>query len=390
MMRDLSWLLAPLDAARFFERHWEREPLLLHRRRRDYYGALLTVGEFDRVLTTPGLARPQVTVANAEAEIADDDYLVGGSDLDHVQVARLFAEGATITVNGMHRRTEALGIFCRNLEAELSCRAQANVYLSPPRSQGFRRHCDLHDVFVLQLEGTKHWRLYDTPIELPLPEQYAASDGGKASRELELRPGDLAYIPRGVMHDAYTGVKRSLHVTIGLRPYHWRDLIAESLAAAVVRDVDFRRALPPGFARHGFDRGEARRTFRELLARFVSGADADEALDAFVDQFVMTRQPLPREPMALLASLEDFRASTVVAPRAGLVFTLRNEKRHVVLRCHGRESRFPRRAAECLQSALTRGAFAVRELPGSLDAAGKFALVKRLVREGLLERRPIG
>ena len=37
----------------------------------------------------------------------------------------------------------------------------ANVYLTPPGTQGFAPHFDDVDVFLLQLEGRKHWRLYE-------------------------------------------------------------------------------------------------------------------------------------------------------------------------------------------------------------------------------------
>jgi ribosomal protein L16 Arg81 hydroxylase len=33
--------------------------------------------------------------------------------------------------------------------------AQTNIYLSPPNAQGFGTHFDSHDVFVLQVAGSK-------------------------------------------------------------------------------------------------------------------------------------------------------------------------------------------------------------------------------------------
>ena len=36
-----------------------------------------------------------------------------------------------------------------------------NMYLTPPGTQGFAPHYDDVEVFILQLEGKKHWRVYE-------------------------------------------------------------------------------------------------------------------------------------------------------------------------------------------------------------------------------------
>ena len=383
---SLEWLLAPVTPAEFFERYWEREPLVIRRNESSYYGSLLTLDDFDRVLTTPDLRRPDVTVANAEVELTEDDYTTALDDLDLVETAKLFAGGATVTVSGMHRRIEAVANLCRMLESQLSCRVHANAYLSPKQSRGFRRHYDLHDVLVLQVMGSKRWSLYHTPVELPLPGQMQSVDqNGPATMELELEQGDLAYVPRGVVHDAHTTGETALHVTVGLRPYHWSDLLMESLAATVLRDAELRRSLPLGFAQMSFDRTEAKKTFRALLARFVETADADAAFDAFVEEFVTTRQPLPRGPMSLLAAQEGLNGDTIVGRRAELIFDLREDDAHIRVRCEGREIQFPLHAAECVRFAMTQPSFAIRELQDTLDDAGKMVLVRRLIQEGVLQ-----
>lgn len=35
-----------------------------------------------------------------------------------------------------------------------------NVYLTPPQSQGFAPHYDDIEAFIIQLEGSKYWKLY--------------------------------------------------------------------------------------------------------------------------------------------------------------------------------------------------------------------------------------
>lgn len=56
----------------------------------------------------------------------------------------------------------------------------------------------------------------------------------------------------------------------------------------------------------------------------------------------------------------------------------------VTVDCYGRTISFPIHAREVVGFALNHSEFAVRELPGDLDDAGKLALIRRLIREGLV------
>ena len=58
-------------------------------------------------------------------------------------------------------------------------------------------HHDTHDVFVLQVAGEKHWRVYDPLLELPLKNQRWSKELGEAGPavlELTLRAGDTLYL----------------------------------------------------------------------------------------------------------------------------------------------------------------------------------------------------
>jgi len=50
----------------------------------------------------------------------------------------------------------------------------------------------------------------------------------------------------------------------------------------------------------------------------------------------------------------------------------------------GRKISFPWHASEAIRFALSHSEFVFRDLPGDLDDAGKLALVRRLIREGLV------
>ena len=56
-----------------------------------------------------------------------------------------------------------------------------------------------------------------------------------------------------------------------------------------------------------------------------------------------------------------------------------------VLAHHRHEIAVPLHAGPAVRHALTTERFRVRDLPGDLDDAGKLVLVRRLIREGLLQ-----
>ena len=150
------------------------------------------------------------------------------------------------------------------LERELSFPLQANAYLTPARAQGAKYHYDTHDVFVLQILGSKRWTMYGTPVTLPLRNSdfdAQTHERGEPTMDFELGPGDMAYIPRGVVHDARSSEELSLHITVGILSYRWADLLLEFVADASLKDPAFRKSLPPGFAREDFDRGLAQEIF---------------------------------------------------------------------------------------------------------------------------------
>lgn len=47
-----------------------------------------------------------------------------------------------------------------SLQEYFGCFVGANVYLTPPNSQGFAPHYDDIEAFVLQIEGKKRWKVY--------------------------------------------------------------------------------------------------------------------------------------------------------------------------------------------------------------------------------------
>jgi ribosomal protein L16 Arg81 hydroxylase len=382
----IARVIAPISTETFFAEYFERKPMLVKRGEPHYHDALLTLDALDHVITTYQLFHPDINLANAARDIQTRDYTFQSGQIDVARLYKQFADGATIICNQLERFHTPLGDMCRGLERDLSTRFQANIYLTPQEAQGLRTHYDSHDVFVMQIHGIKHWKIYDTPIELPFRGQGFTDnrvEPGNVTMEFDLEPGDVLYMPRGVMHDTRTSTRDSLHITVGVLFTSWTELLLEAVARVALTDPEFRRSLPPGFARPGFDRTGAQAQFHKLLARIAERADFHASLDHFADDLVTSRLGLLEGQLGMVRRLDSITADTVAGVRPNLLYRIRESETHVTVSSYTGEISLPRHAGDTLRGALESERFVVRELPGDLDDAGKVVLVRRLVREGL-------
>ncbi|KAB0407658.1 hypothetical protein E2I00_019593 [Balaenoptera physalus] len=107
-------------------------------------------------------------------------------------------------------------------------------------------------VFILQLEGEKHWRLYHPTVPLAREYSLEAEDRiGRPAHEFTLKPGDLLYFPRGTIHQADTpsGLVHSTHVTISTyQSSSWGDFLLDTISGLVFdtakADVELRAGIP--------------------------------------------------------------------------------------------------------------------------------------------------
>ncbi len=384
---DLASILDPVTPAVFFADHYERAPLVLHRERPEAFRGLLSLEVIDALLAGRQMHVPGVSVVDNTRKIAVDEYSFPSGLIDVVRAHQLFAAGSTLVFGQLETEHPPLHSLVRALERDICTRFQANIYLTPANAQGFKPHYDSHDVFVLQCEGRKRWMLYDAPVVLPYRRQEfdpATTPCGPVSQEFDMEPGDVMYIPRGLMHDARTAGTHSLHITVGLLFTSWTDLMVEGLSRVGLGDPEFRKSLPPGFARTGFDRSAAREHLATLLKRFAEGVDLDALLEHFQQDLVSTRDARLPGQFAQLSALDATTADTVFSPRPDLVWSLSVEGDTVGLSIYGHRVSFPAYVSDALEWALTHAGYTARELPGDLDEAGRMVLLRRLVREGVL------
>ncbi len=154
-------------------------------------------------------------------------------------LARAFAEGYTIVVRNLDRYLPVVSALASQVAREFGCRIRVNAYVTPADSRGLRLHYDAHDVFVLQVSGSKEWSLCEPAIKWPV-ESFAwhrITDSKRASytasaaeiARLQLRAGDVLYVPRGFLHAAQTSDEASIHLTIVMHTVTRADIAAALL-----------------------------------------------------------------------------------------------------------------------------------------------------------------
>ncbi len=255
---QFSDFIAPFDAARFRAEYFGKLPVHI-RSNGSSRPSLLNWSRFNQVLAlTPYWNEDTLKVffksrAALRENYCDTADLRAGTSapVNPAKVKALMGLGASLVANHVHRVCPEVGAIAHMLEQQFAARVAANVYCSFKGVQAFQTHFDLHDVFAVQTEGEKLWRVYesraDAPV-LPLPpgdeiEKWLTDSRGRLLFEVNMRPGDILYLPRGQYHDALTGSQASLHVTFGVSPATGLALF-KLLETAVTQESAFRAYLP--------------------------------------------------------------------------------------------------------------------------------------------------
>ena len=260
-LSTFSDLLAPFSERQFFAEYHDRRPLHIRSAAPDKFASVMSWRGLNQILNMTAIWSPEsFQLAMDHKPIPPTAYCREAVDRanrsslqpDAKRVKALLQQGASLVANDIDSLTPGLANTAGILEQRLGGKTQANLYCSWRQRPAFDTHFDTHEVFALHVEGEKTWRVYegrvDRPIAHPafkrLDQNFHEANRGAVLLEVNLKPGDLLYIPRGQYHDALASSEGTIHVAFGVTHVIGMDFL-NILQAHAVSNPAFRSNFPP-------------------------------------------------------------------------------------------------------------------------------------------------
>lgn len=383
----LADLVAPFTPAAFMAKYWEARPLHVARSTpfwcRDFPGvvdidgllARADAGDIRLVRTMHG--------GGTESHVGKN----GNGRLDLAAIYRAYGDRWTVVINHVHEKAPRVGRLAADLEEALCHWVGANLYFTPPRAQGFAPHADGHDVFVLQLAGRKRWRVFRPIVPLPLEGQKVEVDRtglGRCLLEIVLEPGHVLYMPRGFIHAGVADAEASVHLTIGVHPFRWVDLVNEAVGVASERRVALRHSVPMDMRQGAPRAAEFERRLKAVLSALRHSDVARVAWQRLRHRRTLKSHAAPDGHFMAIDRARSIGLRTVLERRRGLRCLVQIAGGRATVEFGENRVDGPVAIEPALRFIARHDRFSVAELPDDLTDGSKLVLTRRLVLEGLL------
>jgi ribosomal protein L16 Arg81 hydroxylase len=383
-------LVAPLTIEDFFQSYWEKSFVHSQHKEASYFDEVLTIADIDQFLSQQNLMPDGIRIMDKGTNIPSADWtrsdtLLNGSTtriaVDNEKLFKLFNNGKTIIISSAEKSIPRLAGACSIIEQQLKFRVQANIYITPPGSQGFAIHYDPHDIFLMQIKGPKTWRIYDSGEDLPVTSEAFRKEPELISK-FEINSGDFLYIPRGTPHEAYSSAVSTIHVNFSLKPIYGYQLV-EGLARLAADEYKFFRQTIP----HGFQNEDDKKAyldkFKAKLNELIEQVSPIVLLEKQKRHFV-TSQLLNYEGRLISAlELENITLETVVSRRNGFTTMHGNSQNALVIQFGEQKLNVPTFIERDVF--LQNSPFKIGEIQGLISNQGKLDIARQLIEAGFLK-----
>ncbi|KAH8260795.1 hypothetical protein KR026_008610, partial [Drosophila bipectinata] len=327
--RMLQWVINPLQSDEFFANFWEKNACQVQRQSSKYFSELISFRMIDEMLIRYHLEFTTNIDVTSYKDGVRETLNPEGRAMPPA-VWGFYADGCSIRILNPSTYLAGLRQVCATMQEFFHCLVGANVYLTPPNSQGFAPHYDDIEAFVLQVEGRKRWRLYMPVKPTDILARHSSgnfnqSELGEPIFDEVLEAGDVLYFPRGTVHQAITEQNQhSLHITLSVYQQQAYANLLENLMPMVLKNaVENKIALRHGLPLHTWQNlglanggGESRsrstliQGIQQMVQKYL--LPTEEQIDAAVDQLAKKFQHEALPPTIL----PEERTRTVFGSRS--------------------------------------------------------------------------
>lgn len=411
MFKTLSFIINPLTTKTFIEDYWEKKCLYIKRDNPNYFIDLFSLENLDNILMRGNLVYPTVQIFIKGSQVEKSKYCKNWkygkntySDLiDTEAILGFFRQGATINLLGLERLFPSINRLNQGLELDSGFPVHTTCFLSPKNSENIPPHYDMVDFFVLQISGSKYWRVWQTDVGLP----HAISDrqikrtyekGHPALMEkcllgeFLLEPGDSLFIPRGFIHETNTTDNHSLHITIGINPHRRFDLLKQVMLETIkeLSKVEYFRSSPSIQVDRGLDSFSNNNIdmLQSLKQAFVKHSKLEDTLykasQSLDNQLTSSRYSGRHKQLSLLTKRYPLSIDSFLIRRKKMVHHFFEQNEQIIIAYLGKKLLFPLDLKNAVLFICNQDRFLVKEIPIDSNANAKITFARRLIEEGFL------
>ncbi|MBT2531243.1 hypothetical protein J7E83_03705 [Arthrobacter sp. ISL-48] len=226
------------DMADFQANYFNKKPLFRKNVLPNVAEDVLSLEDMDNLLNLEVVRFPYIKVNLNGTGVPEPGYTkdikVQGQTVSGVvdpeKLHSLYRAGGTITWASVNQIVPKVRDFTREINRAMRVRTDAVAFLTPAEKKGYPVHHDGVDLFIIQLSGSKKWRLWNIADERRGESaSYSEAQLGAPVIEESLKPGDVLYLPYGTPHATEAEGEPSLHLSVMMRPRMWNDLLQESV-----------------------------------------------------------------------------------------------------------------------------------------------------------------
>jgi len=228
---DAPWaLLGNISPQDFMKTYWHKKPLLV----RGAIPAFALAKEAGTPLSSPISAKELIAIAGKpETEsrlIQSKPWRFSQGPFPRKSIPALNSPCWTLLLQGMEARHPAAATILSWFRFIPDARLDDLMISIASTGGGVGPHFDSYDVFLIQMEGRRQWRIstqddlsLNPRLPLKILQHFVAED------DWVLEPGDMLYLPPHVAHDGIALDSGCQTWSVGFRAPSYRELLREGL-----------------------------------------------------------------------------------------------------------------------------------------------------------------